>query len=100
VAAEISAGLQPPPSGLDHSSGPFYFVPSKNRGVPHISLVFREMWDATALHVRLSEGRKRLRFVVSHISRKMSEIWGTPRFWEGTKYGPRNSVAELNLETV
>jgi hypothetical protein len=22
----------------------------RNRRVPHISLVFREMWDATALH--------------------------------------------------
>jgi hypothetical protein len=26
-----------------------------------------------------------LRFVVSHISRKTSEIWGTPRFVEGRK---------------
>jgi hypothetical protein len=26
-----------------------------------------------------------LRFVVSHISRKTSEIWGTPRFLEGRK---------------
>jgi hypothetical protein len=37
----------------------FYFVPSKNRGVPHISLVFREMWDTAALHVLLSEGREK-----------------------------------------
>ena len=27
----------------------------QNRGVPHTSLVFREMWDTAALHVRLSE---------------------------------------------
>ena len=33
-----------------------FFIPSKNRGVPHISLVFREMWDTTALDVLLSEG--------------------------------------------
>jgi hypothetical protein len=26
------------------------FVPSKNRAVPHISLVFREMWDTTNLN--------------------------------------------------
>jgi hypothetical protein len=51
--------------------------------VPHISLVFREMWDATALHLHLSKVRKTLSFVVSHISRKTSEIWGTPRFLEG-----------------
>jgi hypothetical protein len=30
---------------------------------------------------------KRLGFVVSHISRKTSEIWGTPRFLEGRKIG-------------
>jgi hypothetical protein len=30
---------------------------------------------------------KRSRFVVSHISRKTSEIWGTPRFVEGRKTG-------------
>jgi hypothetical protein len=30
-------------------------------------------------------GEKGLRFVVSHISRKTSEIWGTPRFVEGER---------------
>jgi hypothetical protein len=29
-------------------------VPSKNRGVPHISLVFREMWDTTKFHLFLT----------------------------------------------
>jgi hypothetical protein len=45
------------------------------------------MWDTTALHVILSKVGKRLRFVVSHISRKTSEIWGTPRFLEGKTTG-------------
>jgi hypothetical protein len=56
--------------------------------VPHISLVFREMWDTTAFDLRTLEPNKhiKLRFVVSHISRKTSEIWGT-----------RGFVAEPNL---
>jgi hypothetical protein len=37
------------------------FVPPKNRGVPHISLVFREMWDTTTLHVLLSEVGKEVK---------------------------------------
>jgi hypothetical protein len=37
---------------------------------------------STCLFLR---SEKRLRFVVSHISRKTSEIWGTPRFVEGRK---------------
>jgi hypothetical protein len=46
------------------------------------------MWETTALHVLLSRRpEKGLRFVVSHISRKTSEIWGTPRFLEGKKTG-------------
>jgi hypothetical protein len=43
------------------------------------------MWETTALHVPLSKVGKKLRFVVSHISRKTSEIWGTPRFLEGER---------------
>jgi hypothetical protein len=46
--------------------------------VPHISLVFREMWDTTALDRRVVGATcEKLRFVVSHISRKTSEMWGT-----------------------
>jgi hypothetical protein len=41
--------------------GHFKDVPSKNRGVPHISLVFREMWETTALHVPLSKVGKRVK---------------------------------------
>ena len=62
-------------------------VPATNRWVPHISLVFREMWDTTALSFSLftplfAPVGERLRFVVSHISRKTSEIWGTPVRWQ------------------
>jgi hypothetical protein len=53
--------------------------------VPHISLVFREMWDSTDLDRSLFlSDRAYLRnenstwtAVESHISRKTSEIWGT-----------------------
>ena len=34
--------------------------------MPHISLVFREMWDTTALHVLLRRSEKGSRFVVPH----------------------------------
>ncbi len=55
--------------------------------MPHISLVFREMWDTTALNLKLLTPHERLtlRFVVSHISRKTSEIWGTPRSYVRTE---------------
>ena len=36
------------------------FLPSTKRGVPHISLVFREMWETTALHVPLSKVGKKV----------------------------------------
>jgi hypothetical protein len=47
--------------------------------VPHISLVFREMWDTTAppLWLCLDNYSSGMRAVVSQISRKTSEIWGT-----------------------
>jgi hypothetical protein len=53
--------------------------PYNRSRVPHISLVFREMWDTTALHVQFFRVRRPrgLISVVSHISRKTSEIWGT-----------------------
>jgi hypothetical protein len=53
------------------------------------------MWDATALHVPLPEIGKTLRFAVSHISRKTSEIPGTPRFVEGKKTGWATVPSEL-----
>jgi len=53
--------------------------PGNKSRVPHISLVFREMWDTTALNPRYSAHYQLLRSisVVSHISRKTSEMWGT-----------------------
>jgi hypothetical protein len=47
--------------------------------VPHISLVFREMWGTTNLDRNFLLGVKACgaRAVVSHISRKTSEMWGT-----------------------
>jgi hypothetical protein len=49
--------------------------------VPHISLVFREIWDTTALNHKIlsHHPQRRSRFLVSHISRKTSEMWGTRR---------------------
>jgi hypothetical protein len=37
------------------AGSPFCLSPSTKHGVPHISLVFREMWDTTALHLLLSK---------------------------------------------
>jgi hypothetical protein len=57
-------------------------------GNPGISLVSREIWDPTNLSLQLSgvdsplEGGQ-LRLVVSHISRKTSEMWATHRFVAG-----------------
>ena len=42
-----------------------------------ISLVFREMWDSTALRLESVQGVKGRPTVAPHISRKTSEIWGT-----------------------
>jgi multidrug efflux pump subunit AcrA (membrane-fusion protein) len=67
---------------------PFRYSFSKtNRWVPHISLVFREMWDATAVpltHVGqvFASSTAGFKLVVSHISRKTSEIWGTRLRWQ------------------
>ena len=52
--------------------------------MPHISLVFREMWDTTNLDVGLLGWEScRWSAVVFHISRKTSEIWGTRRLLKG-----------------
>jgi hypothetical protein len=56
-----------------------------NRWVPHISLVFGEMWDTTKLDLKCSLWVESLGAiaVVSHILRKTSEMWGTQRFVAG-----------------
>ena len=63
-----------------------YSVSTTNSWVSHISLVFREMWDATAMPFThfgpfFASGSEGLRLVVSHISRKTSEMWGTHFRW-------------------
>jgi hypothetical protein len=45
------------------------------------------MWDTTNLNFFPTFERSTWRAVVSHISRKTSEIWGTPGFLEGKKSG-------------
>jgi hypothetical protein len=51
--------------------------------VPHISLVFREMWDTTALHVRLSEVGKKVKVRgIPHLAKNERDM-GHPRFVEG-----------------
>jgi hypothetical protein len=54
----------------------FLIIFVRQSRVPHISLVFREMWDTTGLDPQ-RPASTRLRFVEPHISRKTSEIWGT-----------------------
>jgi hypothetical protein len=46
-----------PLRGLEAGGHPLL---STERGVPHISLPFREMWDTTALHVPLSTVGKKV----------------------------------------
>jgi hypothetical protein len=62
------------------SDSPFI---GNNSRVPHISLVFREMWDTTDPDLKCDSESKAfgLSAVVSHISRKTSEIWGTRDPW-------------------
>jgi len=57
---------------------------ASGQGVPHISLVFCEMWETRTLIWVVEEFgmAKAVRWsaVESHISQKTSEIWGTQRF--------------------
>jgi hypothetical protein len=78
-------------------SGCPVFHPSKNRGVPHISLVFREMWDTTNLNL-FSDLQKEARGALWYpTSREKRARYGAPHnSWKGE--ATRNSVAEPNLE--
>src|ERR1700677_3444835 len=66
------------PSGTKNvmGRGPWF---SHEGRVPHISLVFGEMWDTTDVgrKVHRMNQSQREDAVVSHISPKTSEIWGT-----------------------
>ena len=57
--------------------------------VPHISLVFREMWDTRIPLGRAHGGAKTVDLapVASHISGKTSEIWGT--LWSVVRRNPK-----------
>ncbi len=71
--------------------------------VPHISLVFREMWDTADVIAQLPAGQSEFEgcqemAAVSHISRKTSEIWGTQYFVAGTAshlYLPRTDFRDF-----
>ncbi len=67
--------------------------PFHDPGVPHISLVFREMWDSTALRLEFVQIVKGRPTVAPHISRKTSEIWGTrPSLPKSPKYSGEGAV--------
>ena len=61
------------------TGGPILTFPSTKRGVPHISLVFREMWDTTASNRQTVNPYPHIswKYVVPNISRKTSETWDT-----------------------
>src|ERR1700733_8102790 len=51
------------------------FVSSKNRGVPHISLVFREIWDTTTLHLFLSKVGKKVKVRgIPHLAKNERDV--------------------------
>jgi len=60
------------------------FLPSAKRGVPHISLVFREMWDTTNLNL-FFDLQKEARGALRHpTSREKRARYGAPHaLWKG-----------------
>jgi hypothetical protein len=67
--------------------------------VPHISLVFREMWDTTAANSQsFAPQTKSFGFVASHISRKTSEIPRVSCSLRRTKPGVRLSLMERRMK--
>jgi hypothetical protein len=51
------------------------FVPSRNRGVPHISLVFREMWDTTNLNLFPAFGKTHVeRCGIPHLAKNERDM--------------------------
>jgi hypothetical protein len=55
-----SSALQDPSGQVDICPRAFGLYPVTNRRVPHISLVFREMWDTTGLTSNLLKVRRKL----------------------------------------
>jgi hypothetical protein len=51
------------------------FVPSAERGVPHISLVFREMWDTTNLNPFFGLRKKHVeRCGIPHLAKNQRDM--------------------------
>jgi hypothetical protein len=70
-------------------NAPFGSISSTNRRVPHISLVFREMWDSTALGPNLSQRGEfcSLRdLVISAVAYYEERARGTPCLMFGMTY--------------
>src|SRR5580698_1184495 len=66
------------------------FVPSKNRGVPHISLVFREMWETTNLNLFPDLQKEAGGMLRYPISREKRARYGAPHdSWKGQNSQPR-----------
>jgi hypothetical protein len=79
---------------------PPYLVPSTKRGVPHISLVFREMWDTTTLHVLFSKVGKKVKVRgIPHLAKNERDM-GHPTLCgrDKVEWATRNSVVDLNLD--
>ncbi len=69
------------------------FLLTTDQRVPHISLVFREMWETRISLGSLCTAKNcGLAAVVSHISRKTSEIWGTLWSWSGQNSATMGSL--------
>ncbi len=74
-------------------------VLTTDQWVPHISLVFREMWDTTAANLKfLAVQRLPGEIRVSHISRKTSEIWGT--HWSVVRRNPKAGLLAALTQTL
>jgi hypothetical protein len=73
--------LDRPSKAYSNAENASFFSCHESR-VPHISLVFREMWDTTKVSFSLCVLKYfQLRAVESHISRKTTEMWGTRDSW-------------------
>jgi hypothetical protein len=55
------------------------------------------MWETTALHVPLSKVGKKVKVRGLPLSRKTSEIWGTPRFLEEKREILRSGLAQIDM---
>jgi hypothetical protein len=104
VASQVGHSAEAGPSCLSPFHIPWGLsFPSKNRGVPHISLVFREMWDATALHVPHSKVGKKVKVRgIPHLAKNKRDM-GHPTILGREKDVPEEPLlygAVENLKSV